>query len=60
MLPLGSVPWMAPEDNISEAMERVETGRLDRLAVRRNGELLGFVSREDILRFTRRVFRARS
>lgn len=57
MLPLGSVPWLTPEDNISEAMEQVETGKLDRLAVRRNGELLGFVSREDILHFTRRVLR---
>ena len=60
MQPLWAVPWLAPEDTISDALERVETGRVDRLAVLRNGELQGFVSREDILRFVRRVLRAKS
>jgi CBS domain-containing protein len=60
MAPLSSVPWLAPEDTVSDALERAETGKLDRMAVLRNGELLGFVSREDILRFARRVLRAKS
>lgn len=55
MLPLRSLPWLAPDDAISDVLERVESGRLDRLAVLSNGELLGFVSREDILRFAHRA-----
>ncbi|MCI0893338.1 MAG: site-2 protease family protein [Chloroflexi bacterium] len=57
MMPLGSMPWLAPEDTMSDALERVESSRIDRLAVRNaaGGELLGVVSREDILRFARRV-----
>ena len=57
MLPLWSLPSLAPEDSVSHALEQVESGRLGRLAVVRNGELLGLISREDILRFARRVLR---
>ena len=59
MLPLRSVPWLAPEDAVSDVLEQVQSGRMDRLAVLSKGELLGFVNREDILRFARRVLRAR-
>ena len=59
MLPLWSLPSLTPEDTVSDAMERVQTGKQDKLAVLRNGELMGMVSREDILRFARRVLRAR-
>ena len=57
MMRLGSMPWLAPEDTMSDALELVESGRVDRLAVRSAaaGELLGVVSREDILRFARRL-----
>ena len=59
MLPLRSVPCLAPEDAVSDVLEQVESGRMDRLAVLSNGELLGFVSREDILMFARRVLRGK-
>jgi Zn-dependent protease len=54
MLPLRSVPVLTPEDTASEAMEQMETGRLGSLAVMRDDELLGFVSREGIARLVRR------
>ena len=59
MMPLGSMPSLDTEDSMSDALERVEGGKVDRLAIRRNGELLGVISREDILRFTRRVLGAK-
>ena len=57
MLPLKSLPALGPEDSVSHALEQVETGRVGRLAVMRNGELVGLISREDILRFSRSVLR---
>jgi len=54
MLPLRSVPVLTPEDTASEAMEQMESGRLGSLAVMRDDELLGFVSREGIARLVRR------
>ena len=59
MLPLRSVPVLTLEDTASEAMEQMETGRLGSLAVMRDGELLGFVSREGILGLARRRIRNR-
>lgn len=50
MLPLSSLPALAPEDDMVQAMERMENENLDRLAVLSNGVLLGFVSREDTWR----------
>ena len=59
MLPLRSLPSLAPDDAVSDVLEQVESGRMDRLAVLSDGVLLGFVKREDILRFAKRVLRAR-
>ena len=55
MQPLRSMPWLGPDDTISDAMERVQSGTQDRIPVLRNGELLGLVGREEIMRFSRRV-----
>lgn len=53
MLPLSVLQSVGPEDGIFDVMEQMETERLDRLAVVRNGLLLGFVSRPDARRFLR-------
>ncbi len=55
MQPLRNTPWLAPDDTISDAMDRVQNGRQERFPVWRDGELLGLVGREEILRFTRNV-----
>ncbi|MCH2504501.1 MAG: site-2 protease family protein [Dehalococcoidia bacterium] len=53
MLPLRSLPFLTPEDTASEAMDRMETGRLGSLAVYSYGELVGFVSRDGIAKLTK-------
>jgi Zn-dependent protease len=60
MLPLSSLPALAPEDDMVEALERMENENLDRLAVLSNGVLLGFVSREDTLLLQRARPRSRT
>jgi Zn-dependent protease len=60
MLPLSSLPTLAPEDDMVEALERMENENLDRLAVLSNGVLLGFVSREDTWRLQRARPRSRT
>ena len=52
--------WVTPDDTVMEAMEQVRAGRQDRLPVVRDGELLGFLAREDIQSFARRVLRRES
>ena len=54
MLPLRSLPILTPADTASEAMDQMETARLSSLAVMRDGELLGFVSRDGIIRLAKR------
>ena len=53
MVPLALLGSVRPEDGLFDAIERMETDRLDRLAVVRNGLLLGFVSRPEARRFLR-------
>ena len=52
--------WLTPDDTVMEAMEQVRAGRQDKLPVVRDGELLGFLAREDIQNFARRVLRRES
>lgn len=52
--------WLTPDDTVMEAMEQVRAGMQDRLPVVRDGELLGFLAREDIQGFARRVLRRES
>ena len=59
MLSLRSLPVLTPADTASEAMDQMETGRLSSLAVMRDGELLGFVSRDGIKMLARRRNRNR-
>ena len=59
MLPLRSLPFLTPEDTASEAMERMETGRLGSLAVFSYGELVGFVSRDGIVKLAKNRTRNR-
>ncbi len=53
MLPLSVLASVGPEDGMFDALEQMEAERLDRLAVVRNGLLLGFVSRLEARRFLR-------
>ena len=55
--PLNSV---GPEDSVSQALERMESGDMGRMAVMRDGQVLGFISREDVLRFARNLRRRRT
>jgi Zn-dependent protease len=60
MLPLSSLPALTPEDDMIQALERIENENLDRLAVLSNGVLLGFISREDTWRLLRARPRSRT
>ena len=55
MQPIRSMPWLGPDDTISDAVERVQTGKQDKIPVLRDGELLGLVGRDEIMGFSRRV-----
>ncbi|HLF03650.1 MAG TPA: site-2 protease family protein [Dehalococcoidia bacterium] len=54
MLPLAALPRIAPEEPVFDALERMETENLDRLAVVRGEALLGILSRADLLRWLER------
>ena len=53
MVPLSSLPRLAPDEEVFAALERMASEDLDRLAVYREGILLGFVGRESAFRFIR-------
>ncbi len=60
MAPLDLLHSLGPEDSVSHALERMEASNMGRLAVTRNGEVLGFISREEVLRFARNARRHRT
>ncbi|MCH7521538.1 MAG: site-2 protease family protein [Candidatus Marinimicrobia bacterium] len=51
MVPLASLPSVGPEEGMYEALERMETDGIARLAVVSDGRLLGFLAKEEVLRF---------
>ena len=51
MVPLASLPSVAPAEGIYDALERMEAEGLNRLAVVREGRLLGFLHKAEVLRF---------
>ena len=57
MLPLSSLASVTPGDSIVDALERMESEDVGQLAVRLEGVLVGFISREDTVRFARRLRR---
>ncbi|MFB3098022.1 MAG: site-2 protease family protein [Dehalococcoidia bacterium] len=54
MVPLASLPSVGPAEGIYDALERMETDGLTRLAVVSDGRLLGFLNKEELLRFIAR------
>ena len=54
MVPLASLPSVGPAEGIYDAMERMENDGLTRLAVVSDGRLLGFLNKEEVLRFMAR------
>ena len=60
MAPLGLLHSLGPEDSVSHALERMEASNMGRLEVMRDGEVLGFISREEVLRFARNARRHRT
>jgi len=54
MVPLASLPSVGPAEGIYDALERMETDGLTRLAVVSDGRLLGFLNKEEVLRFMAR------
>ena len=54
MIPLASLPSVGPTEGIYDALERMETDGLTRLAVVSDGRLLGFLKKEEVLRFMAR------
>ena len=49
--------WLTPEDTVMDAMEHIRSGRQDTLPVVRDGELLGFLGRDELQRFAKRVLK---
>ena len=54
MVPLASLPSVEPAEAIYDALERMETDGLTRLAVVSDGRLLGFLHKDEVLRFMAR------
>jgi len=54
MVPLASLPSVGPAEAIYDALERMETDGLTRLAVVSDGRLLGFLHKDEVLRFMAR------
>ena len=54
MAPLASLPSVGPAERIYDALERMETDGITRLAVMSDGRLLGFLNKEEVLRFVAR------
>ena len=54
MVPLASLPSVGPAERIYDALERMETDGITRLAVVSDGRLLGFLNKEEVLRFVAR------
>ena len=46
MLPLASLPSVAPGASVADALEQMEDEGFDHLAVRREGDLVGFISHD--------------
>ena len=59
MVPLASMAWVKPGDSVADTLERMETEGLEQMAVRRDDVILGFISRDDILRFAVRLQKSR-
>ena len=53
MVPLQELPHISPDEELSRALEQMESESRDRLAVFRDGVLLGFVTRDSAIRFIR-------
>ena len=53
ILPLASLPSVTLAVSVADALEQMEDGGFDYLAVRREGVLVGFISREAIIRLFR-------
>jgi Zn-dependent protease/predicted transcriptional regulator len=51
MLPLTEEMWVAPETSAVQVLERLGAGGAGRVLVRRNGDLVGIVSRSDLVRW---------
>jgi CBS domain-containing protein len=51
MMPLEFVPCLKPTDDASEALSRMASGDIGRMPVVENGQLMGIVSRRDIMNF---------
>ncbi len=49
MLPLASLPFVAPGVSVADALEQMEDEGFDHLAVRREGVLVGFISQNAIM-----------
>ncbi|PKB79737.1 MAG: hypothetical protein BZY88_11810 [SAR202 cluster bacterium Io17-Chloro-G9] len=60
MLPLVSAHQVSPDDSLADVLETMETSSLGGIAVTRHGELVGFVVRRDLLRFSERPPSGRS
>ena len=60
MLPLASLPSVTLGVSVADALEQMEDGGFDHLAVRREGVLVGFISQEAILRLFRALRQPRT
>ena len=60
MLPLASLPSVTLGVSLADALEQMEDGGFDHLAVRREGVLAGFISHEAIIRLFRALRRPRT
>jgi Zn-dependent protease/CBS domain-containing protein len=53
MMPMSQVKWLQPTTPIKSALENMDRGGVNQLPVMQNGQMLGMLTREDIISFLR-------
>jgi Zn-dependent protease/CBS domain-containing protein len=53
MMPLGQVKWLQPGTPVKSALENMDRGGVNQLPVMQDGQILGMLTREDIISFLR-------
>jgi Zn-dependent protease/CBS domain-containing protein len=55
MIPIAQVKWVRPDMDLEAALEKMDRDGVNQLPVMANGQMVGMLTREDLISFLRRV-----
>lgn len=55
MIPIAQVKWLRPDMDLEAALEKMDRDGVNQLPVMANGQMVGMLTREDLISFLRRV-----